>query len=222
LIDKFGETYLNPIDLTMTLSSELPSFPGSPQPHFIPWSKIAKEGYNLELIFLSTHSGTHLDAPYHFVNNGTKINQIPLRRLICNAILIRLIKQKNELITKSEIVKFERKFGKIPKGSAVVFLTRWEKYLTKKFFFKNNPGLTNSAALYLQSRKVNLVGIDAPSIDPGNKNNFSVHKIFAKNNILIAENLCNLEKIPSIHFKLMIIPLKLKNSTGSPVRAIAI
>jgi len=65
------------------------------------------------------------------------------------------------------------------------------------------------------------VGIDAPSIDLGLDSKFSVHRILAKNNILIVENLANLDKINSANFHLVIAPLKLKNATGSPVRAFA-
>ena len=55
---------MKPIDLTLTISKNLPSFPGSPVPKFIPWAKIKTDGYNLELLFLSSHSGTHMDAPF--------------------------------------------------------------------------------------------------------------------------------------------------------------
>jgi Predicted metal-dependent hydrolase len=81
---------VKPIDLSLTISESIPSFPGSPTPQFIGWSDIEHDGYNLELLFLSSHTGTHLDAPYHFVKNGLKIHQIPLDRLIGKAILIKL------------------------------------------------------------------------------------------------------------------------------------
>ena len=61
------------IDHTLTVSEKIPTFPGSPKPHFIEWETIAKDGYNLELLFLSSHTGTHIDAPFHFVKNGKKI-----------------------------------------------------------------------------------------------------------------------------------------------------
>ncbi|MFB5647514.1 MAG: cyclase family protein [Candidatus Nitrosomaritimum yanchengensis] len=93
--------------------------------------------------------------------------------------------------------------------------------MKKNNYFLNNPGLSKSAANYLISKKINLVGIDSPSIDRGANNQFSTHKILAKNNILIVENLSNLEKIPKLSFDFIILPLKLKNATGSPVRAIA-
>lgn len=80
---------MKPIDLTLTISSSIPTFPESPKPQFILWSNLKNDGYNLELLFLSSHTGTHIDAPYHFVKNGIKINEIPLDRLIGNAILIK-------------------------------------------------------------------------------------------------------------------------------------
>ncbi len=78
-----------------------------------------------------------------------------------------------------------------------------------------------SAAKYLASKKISLIGIDSPSIDLGADSKFSVHQIFAKKGILIVENLANLEKIKSSKFHLVVLPLKLNGATGSPVRAIA-
>jgi len=213
---------VKPIDLTLTISQNLPAFPGSPKPNFIPWSKIKTDGYNLELLFLSTHTGTHLDAPFHFVKNGIKIHQISPSRLISDAILIRLQRGPNQSITKKDIIIFEKKWGKIKENSTVIFSTGWQKNLQKKYYFINNPGLSISAAKYLISKKINLVGIDSPSIDLGNNSKFSVHHVLAKNNVLILENLNNLKKISGIYFKLIVLPLKLKDATGSPVRAVAI
>ncbi|MBT8242653.1 MAG: cyclase family protein [Nitrosopumilus sp.] len=212
---------MKPIDLSLTVSESIPSFPGSPTPQFIGWSDIKKDGYNLELLFLSSHTGTHIDAPYHFVKNGLKIHQIPLERLVGKAILIKLKKTKNSPITKSDIILFEKKNGKIPNHSSVFFYTEWQKNLKKKNYFTENPGLDKSSAKYLTSKKVNLVGIDSPSIDLGGDESFRVHHILSKNNILIVENLTNLNKIKSKEFDFTILPLKLKDATGSPVRAIA-
>lgn len=213
---------MEPTDLTLTISQNIPSFPGSPKPHFIPWSEIKTDGYNLELLFLSSHTGTHIDAPFHFDKKGIKIHQISTSRLVSNAILIKITKGPNQLITKNDIINFEKKYEKIENNSTVIFATGWQKNLGKNSFFKDNPGLSSSAAKYLISKKVNLIGIDSPSIDIGTDGKFAVHHILSKNNVLIVENLCNLEKISGIHFKLIVLPLKLKNATGSPVRAIAI
>ena len=56
------------IDLTLTISEKIPTFPGAPQPNFINWESIEKDGYNLELLFLSTHTGTHIDAPVSYTH----------------------------------------------------------------------------------------------------------------------------------------------------------
>jgi kynurenine formamidase len=209
------------IDLTLTVSDEIPTFPGSPQPSFIPWENVKEDGYNLELLFLSTHTGTHMDAPYHFLEKGAKIHEISLKKLVSKAALIQCRKKSGESITKTDIQKFEKKHGKIVSFSSVIFYTDWQRNLQKKYYFTKNPGLSVSAAKYLVSKKISLVGIDSPSIDLGKDSKFSVHQIFAKKGILIVENLANLEKIKSSKFHLVVLPLKLKNATGSPVRAIA-
>jgi len=209
------------IDLTLTVSDEIPTFPGSPQPSFIPWENVKEDGYNLELLFLSTHTGTHMDAPYHFLEKGAKIHEISLKKLVSEAVLIKSKKNSGESITKIDIQKFEKKHGKIDDFSSVIFYTGWQRNLQKKYYFTKNPGLSVSAAKYLASKKINLVGIDSPSIDLGTDSKFSVHQIFAKKGMLIVENLANLEKIKSTKFHLVVLPLKLKNATGSPVRAIA-
>ena len=207
------------IDLTLTVSEKIPTFPGSPKPHFIEWETIPKDGYNLELLFLSTHTGTHIDAPFHFVKNGKKIHEINPERLVNEAVLIRVGKNSNRSISKTDIQNFEQKNGKIENGSTVIFYTGWQKNLNKEFYFTENPGLSISAAKYLVSKKINMVGIDSPSIDLGTDSKFSVHHVLAKNNILIVENLANLNKIKSNNFHLITSPLKLKNATGSPIRA---
>ena len=209
------------VDLTLTVSDKIPTFPGSPQPSFIPWENVKEDGYNLELLFLSTHTGTHMDAPYHFLEKGAKIHEISLKKLVSETVLIKSKKNDGESITKTDIQKFEKKHGKIASFSSVIFYTGWQKNLQKKYYFTKNPGLSVSGAKYLASKKINLVGIDSPSIDLGKDSKFSVHQIFAKKGMLIIENLANLEKIKSSKFHLVVLPLKLKNATGSPVRAIA-
>ena len=209
------------IDLTLTVPNKIPTFPGSPQPNFIPWENTKEDGYNLELLFLSSHTGTHMDAPHHFLEKGAKIHEISLKKLVSEAVLIKSKKNGGEIITKTDIQKFEKKHGKIEGVSSVIFQTGWQRNLQKKYYFTKNPGLSVSAAKYLASNKISLVGIDSPSIDVGTDSKFSVHQIFAKKGILIVENLANLEKIKSSKFHLVVLPLKLKNATGSPVRAIA-
>ena len=91
------------IDLTLTVSDKIPVFPGSPPPNFIPWENIKKDGYNLEVLFLSSHTGTHMDAPHHFLEKGAKIHEISLKKLVSEAALIQCRKNGGEPITLSLI-----------------------------------------------------------------------------------------------------------------------
>ena len=209
------------LDLTLTISENIPTFPGSPQPSFIQDKNVKNDGYNSELLFLSSHTGTHLDAPYHFQEKGEKIHEISLKRFVSSAILVKSRKKGDQPITKTDIQKFEKKHGKIPSGSTVIFWTGWQKMIKNISYFIRNPGLSTAAAKYLVSKKINLVGTDSPSIDLGKDKRFPAHHIFSKNNVLIVENLTNLEKIRSSKFHFVVLPLKLKGATGSPVRAIA-
>lgn len=213
---------VDPIDLSLTISNSIPNFPGSPKTQFLPWSTLKEDGYNLELLFLSSHTGTHMDAPYHFTRNGVKIHEIPVHRFFGNAVLVKIHKDRNQAITKEDIILFEKENYKIQHRSSVVFYTGWQKNLNKNFYFQTNPGLSKSAATYLASKNLNLVGIDSPSIDLGTNKQFIAHKILAKKNILIVENLSNLNKIKYNNFNFVILPLKLEDATGSPVRAIAV
>jgi len=123
------------IDLTLTVSDKIPTFPGAPRPNIIPWENIKEDGYNLELLFLSTHTGTHLDAPHHFLEKGGKIHEISLKKLVSETVLIKSKKNGGDSITKTDIQKFEKKHGKIDGFSSVIFYTGWQRNLQKKYYF---------------------------------------------------------------------------------------
>jgi len=205
------------IDLTMRITPSIRVFPGSPQPSFIPWSKFDSHGYDSEAVFMSTHTGTHLDAPSHFGPGLASIDMIPARRLVCSAVMKRVIKKANQLIEREDLAG-----DQVREGDAVVIATGWEKNVAKRNYMTANPGLSEQAAKYLARKKVNAIAIDSPSIDAGVDSRFSAHNILLPRNILIVENLCNVSKIPTNRFTLIISPLKLGGATGSPVRALAL
>lgn len=207
------------LDLTREISTDTKVFPGSPLPKFITWNKMDVHNYHSEVIFMSTHTGTHMDAPSHFINGVSSIDKISIDRFISRSILVKISKASDELITAGEI---EASDVKILEGDAVVFSTSWENEVDKEYYFSHSPGLSEDAAQYLINKKVNAVCIDSPSIDRGSDNNFPVHKLLLNKEILIVENLCNLDKIDNQSFTLIMIPLKLSGASGSPIRAIAI
>jgi arylformamidase len=205
------------VDLTRRISSSMQVFPGSPPPSFIPWAKFEIHGYASELIFMNTHTGTHIDAPSHFAPNMTKIDKIPVDRFVSSAVLVKATKQPNYLIEQEDIKGIQ-----LNRGDAVVLKTGWEKCFGKKNYMTENPGLSDDAAKYLVRKKVSLVAIDGPSIDAGFDTEFTAHHILLPAGILAVENICNLDRIAKDRFMLIASPLKLAGATGSPVRALAI
>lgn len=205
------------VDLTMQLSPQIKVFPGSPQPSFIPWSNYQAHGYDSEVMFMSTHTGTHMDAPSHFIPGLPSIDMINADRLVHPALLVNVPKKKNQLVEVKDIQ------GKgIRENDNVVLSTGWEKHQRADNYMTENPGLSAGAARYLAAKKIGAVAIDGPSIDAGIDASFSAHRILLRKNILVVENLCNLLKIRKNRFTLVIAPLRLQGATGSPVRALAI
>jgi arylformamidase len=224
------------IDLTMRITPSMRVFPGSPQPCFIPWSRSDLQGYDSEAMFMSTHTGTHVDAPSHFKPGLASIDMISVDRLVSNATLIRVEKTANQLIERQDLG------DQIRQGDAVVIATGWERRSGNSNYMSENPGLSEQAAQYLARKKVNAVAIDCPSIDAGaDTEKFVAHNILLSSNILVAENLCNLDKVArrrrnnssknssaaaaataTTTFTIIISPLKLGGATGSPARVFAL
>ena len=202
------------VDLTRTIAPSMKVFPGSPQPSFVSWSTFGAHGYDSEAVFMSTHTGTHMDAPSHFKPGAPSIDRIPASRLVCSALLVRVDKKANQLVSVRDI-------GDVKENDTVVIATGWEKRAAKKNYMTENPGLSEEAAKYLVKRKANAVAIDGPSIDAGFDNKFTAHNILLPANVFAVENLCNLGRVTETRFTLVITPLKLQGATGSPVRALA-
>ena len=208
------------IDLSQSINSDIKLYPGSPNVSFLKWSKYSIDGYDSEAIFLSTHTGTHMDAPSHFIKGAEPIDIIDVNRFVMNNVhLLKIAKSSNQLITTEDIINSDTD---IKENDSIVFSTGWEHNYNSDNYMSSNPGLSPEAATYLSNKKINAVAIDSPSIDSGIEQEFPVHQILLKNNVLIIENICNLTQIPKKILKLIAIPLKLQGATGSPIRALAI
>ena len=207
------------IDLTQEIDDNTQVFPGSPKVSFLQWSNYECHKFASEVIFCSTHVGTHIDAPYHFKSGGGTVERISLGKLIVkDKIKVLRIEKKDD--EKIEIDDLNNQL--IAENDSILINTNWSKYKNMHKYFTKSPGLSKAAAEYLAEIKINLIGIDSPNIDPASDAEFSSHKIFSENNIPIIENLINLDKLLNKKFILIALPLKLKNCSGSPVRAVAI
>ena len=193
-----------------------------------------KDYCHVDILTLGSHTGTHIDAPYHFLKDGQRIDEIPVQRFIGNGILIDVSgKSERELIDSTDLKSFA---SEIKKADFVILNTGWDQYFgTPKYFL--HPYLSADGAMLLIEMGVSLVGIDAPNVDPtyhASKDSdpavkdlpdeesygYPVHDLLLSNNVLIVENLCNLDKIKAVKGIYSFLPLKLKDSDGSPIRAV--
>jgi arylformamidase len=134
------------IDLTMRITPSIRVYPGSPQPSFIPWSKLDRHGYDSEAMFMSTHTGTHVDAPSHFKPGLASIDMISTDRLVCNAVLIRAEKRANQLIEQQDLG------NQIRQGDAVVIATGWKNAQATKITCLKTPAYQNKQQDILQRK----------------------------------------------------------------------
>ena len=207
------------VDLTQEIDECIQVFPGSPRVSLLQWSNYETHKFASEAIFCSTHVGTHIDAPYHFNMSGSTVEKISLEKLIVQD-KIKVLKIERNDDEKIEID--DLKNHEIMENDSILINTNWSKNKDLDKYFSNSPGLSKAAANYLAEIKINLIGIDSPNIDPATDNEFSSHKIFSESNILVIENLMNLDKLLNSRFTLIALPLKLKNCSGAPIRAVAI
>ena len=199
------------IDLTQTISDNMPCYPGD-QP--VSLQQIAfreQEGHNNFLLSSGMHSGTHLDGPMHLTSSLTRIAELPIDAFAGPGYLINVVGQK--------IIDLpETTLNHLQPGSVVLFHTGFDLYFNQKAYYLSYPAISENTAHLLVKKKIKMVGIDFPSVDYAP---FKVHDILLSNNILIIENLTNLSSLlPYRDFELLAFPLKIR-ADSSPVRVVA-
>lgn len=167
-----------------------------------------KQGTNESRIEIDSHTGSHVDAPYHFIEKGATIEKISLEKFMGKATVLDFTQIKNA-ITKNH---FENK--KIQKNDIVLLKTK--NKADKKFNF-NFIYLEKTGAEYLVLKKIKAVGIDSLGIER-NQPNHETHKVLLKNNIPIFEGL-NLSKVKQSRYFFYGFPLKIRKGDASPIRA---
>ena len=186
------------------------------------------------------HGGTHIDAPIHFRKGGRTLDEIPLKNLIGDAILVdvseKCSKDKNYQVSAEDFIQWEKANGKIPKLSIILLKTGFGKFWPdrKKYLGTDKKGIKAIEKLYfpglhldgakwlIKNRNVKAVGIDTASIDYGQSTYFKTHQELLKNEVLIFENLANLDKLPNKGFNVIALPIKIKGGSGGPLRIIAV
>jgi len=201
-------------DITVPLSSALPVYPGDPEVTITPLAQLQwGDAANVSRLVLSSHTGTHLDAPRHFFAEGLTIDGLDLHVLMGPA-RVCAFPQATTHLTADDL----RPLGLA--GTKRLLLQTPNAALWQKTGFQTNyVALTESAAYLLVEMGVQLVGIDYLSVDAFERQDFPVHRILLGAGILILEGL-DLRAVPPGDYELLALPLLLQHGDGAPVRAI--
>ena len=204
------------IDLTHSLRHGQTSFPGDPPLGVTPHATIEKDRCNVSRIAMGSHQGTHLDALYHFVPDGKRLDQMPLEWFYGPATLLRIPKPAGSEITLADLTPFEKR---LTPGARVIYETGWHRRYGEADYFTAFPSLTQEAAAYLAARRIRLLGMDTPT---PSRDYYEVHHILQQKpaEIVIVESLANLDALPE-DFLFIGFPLRFEGGDGSPIRAVA-
>jgi arylformamidase len=206
------------IDLTMPLRDGMPAFPGEPSATFTPFTTIAHDRVAMSSVAIFSQLGTHLDAPAHFIDGGTPVDQLDLERCVGAAVVIRLGEQAPGSII--EAADLDEHSDSWRSAERVILDTGWSRLAGTGNYFTEWPCLSMAAARRLHDAGVRFLGLDTPS--PGDDaSNVELHQILLADDGLVAECLVNVHRLPD-HFTLICLPLPLVGLDGSPVRAIAL
>jgi kynurenine formamidase len=249
LVEELNAGKLQVVDLTQTLSPETPVIGLPPQFGASPGfsteviSRYDDKGpaWYWSTIRLGEHTGTHFDAPIHWITGkdlaGNACDTIPARRFIGPACVIDVTREveKNEdfLLTPRHIEEWEQKNGRIPKGAWVLLRTGWSKRKGAKAVLNvrddgpHSPGFDPKASLLLaRDRDVLGVGVETIGTDAGQAGGFdppfSNHSTMHGAGKFGLASLCNLEKLPPTGAVVIAAPLKIAQGSGSPLRVLAI
>jgi len=201
-------------DISVTLSNSLPTWPGDPEIKIEKALDLAKgDPATVSRISMGSHTGTHLDAPGHFLRGGKTIDQIPPEVFLGKA-------RVYELSVSRRIDAEDLKRLSWEGVERVLFKTRNSvECWNDEIFHEDFVHLCEDAAQYLVERGLKLVGIDYLSVEAFGSTSFPVHHTLLRNEVLPLEGL-NLSQVEPGEYELICLPIKIKEGDGAPVRAI--
>ena len=221
------------VDLTHAFRAGFPVYVGNP-PSKRTLTNIVPEGFYKQEWTFDEHSGTHMDAPGHFVAGGRFTHQLRASELILPIVVIDISKRAasnpDAEVTADDLIRFERRHGRIPDGALVAMNSGWAAKVNDPLEFKGGdafpdyhfPGFSEEAARWLAERRdVTAIGVDTVSLDPGNSTTFPVHAGFLATDRYGLENLNNLDEIPPRGATAFVGLIPWEAGSGGPCRVIA-
>ena len=223
------------IDLTHTWGEDFPVYPGTSLPSFEVAVTVADDGFYSQNLTLNEHTGTHMDAPAHFVEDAVTADQLPAEQLIAPLAVIdisaKTATDDDAQGTVDDITAWESANGPLPAGAFVALYSGWETRLSDPASFVNlddedvqhYPGWAPEATAFLvDERDITGVGVDTLSLDYGASTDFGTHITLLNAGKYGLENLANLGSVPATGAIIVVGGPKHENASGGPSRVYAV
>jgi kynurenine formamidase len=225
------------VDLTHTLSPKFPIYPAPGITFPMKMAAVAvveKNGFFTNKWELGEHTGTHLDAPAHFIAKGKTADTLPIENFIVPAAVIdlreRAKKDADAMLTVDDLKAWEKQHGELPEGAAVLLYSGWDAKTgdSKEFLGLDTtqtlhfPGFSPEACEFLvKERRISGAGVDTLSLDVGPSKEFKAHKAILGAGKWGLECLANLGKIPPAGATIFVGASKVEGASGGPARVLA-
>jgi kynurenine formamidase len=222
-------------DLTHTFSPGTPVFPAFHPVQIRPRFAIAKDGFFANEVTFDEHSGTHLDAPLHFVANAPSADRMAPDRFFAPLAVVsieaRAAKDPDALVTVDDVLAWEKRHGRLPRGAFVAMHSGWEARIGDAARFLNKdasgtmhaPGFSEQAARFLaQERDIVGAGVDTLSLDAASAKKFVAHLALLGAGKYAVELLANLSAVPPSGATIIVGGPKHEGASGGPARVYAV
>ena len=208
-------------DISVPIKPDMPTWPGDPPVKLEKLSSMEDgDTANTTLLEMSVHTGTHLDAPNHFLPNGKTIDQLSLQSFIGEALVMEIAKNIDTIT--DQVLQSHEDYDRLKKTTRVLFKTRnsslWASHCLA--FQTDYVGLDASAAAHLGNLSLSLIGLDYLSIATY-QDTHQPHEILLSQDIALLEGV-NLSSITPGLYQLICAPLLIEGCEGAPVRAFLI
>ena len=226
-------TFERIVDLTHTMDANFPTFSGDPGVEVTTIFTLENDGFNLNHWLLNEHTGTHMDAPFHFSSEQTA-DMIPVENLMGPLAVIDVRAGAEEdpdyLLSPDDVSAWEAENGELPPGAIVAMMSGWDAFVgDDKFRNADDEGVMHfpgfhieTIDLLLNERDVKGIMVDTLSLDHGPSADFAVHYAWLPANRWGIENVANLGELPATGATVIVGGPKIAGATGGPSRVIAL
>ena len=201
------------LDVSVPLRQGLPTYPNNPPFELQPIQRIADGGTaNVSRLVMGTHTGTHVDAPFHFFDKGIGVDELPLELLIGRARVV-------EIKARGGIAASDLEEAGLREDLRVLFKTPNSALWNSDTFHEDYAHITDSGARYLVEQGVKVVGVDYLSVEQFKKPGAPAHRTLLSNGVIIIEGLNLAEAEPGM-YEMYCLPLPVTGGDGAPARVI--